>query len=188
MKAQQAVRQQWRVKLHGRKMKYGRLRLDKTVGWATDDWRIKETSGWPMGMFIPLSTYIVNAVNKVSKSVKSFDTLQEPIRNSLLQVAAMFGCEAKRKSDVTIRFLLDGKRFADFLILDFHNHDKTEFLQEPDRNGKQHRDIRKLTAKLRSRRPAFNSMERKSPAMLRFAVVVLANGLTWLIPGHARED
>lgn len=166
-------KQKLHLRLEGRTLLVGRLTKDEGVGqWS--EWKIRKESFLPRGLFFLVSGYVIHRVKKIPKEEKCFETLKEAIRRGLCEAAVACGCTWKVGGTLSdVRWLLDGKRFFAFQIVDFHKHADTK------------RQV--LQQQLRERR-AFDRMEEKSGGMLRGALVVLKGGLVRFAPGKTRSD
>lgn len=168
-------KQKWQLKLHARKLRYGRRDKSGETRWAKEDWEIrKDKDSWlPTGVFHFVASYVLNCVKNASD--KSFATLRKSILRGLCEAALACGCAWKlnrARGDVT--WFLDGHRFYAFQIEDCHSHAVAKI---PD-----------LQALLRKRRSRFEKMEHKSGAMLRGSWLVLKGGYVKLVPGRTRRD
>jgi hypothetical protein len=176
----------FKLQLRKRELKCRKLMRDGTPG-KPFLWNIGEASCWPMQVFIPFSSSVVNAVNSVRTRDKDFRTVRRHIYLGLQKGAKLIGCTIEEKYYGEARLLLHGERFLDVETIDFMDHGKDEFLHEPNKKNKIRRNLKLLSEKLRKRSGHFRHLE-KSSAMFRMAAVVLEGGLVWLVPARTKKE
>jgi hypothetical protein len=162
---------------HGKKqwvLKYGRPKKEGTITWAAEPWKIGPTSLQPKPVFYTTIQSIYFRINKIPKIKKCFESMEPKIRVALSEAAPSCGCGFKKNKFGGLTWILDGKPFMDFAVVNYEKH------RDEGYKGK---GLMTIAEKLRAHRRNFRDMERKSLAMFRVAIVVFENGAWRFIPG-----
>jgi hypothetical protein len=167
---------------HGKKywvVKYGRHKKDGDIGWAKTHWKIGPTSLQPMPVFHAIIHSIYFRTNKIPRPDKCFASMSAKIQVALSDAAPLCGCKFEKNKFNGRTWILRGKPYMDFAVVDFERH------RERNYKGKR---LLVIAEELRSRRPDFERMERKSHAMFRAAIVVFKNGVWKFVPGKTLPE
>ena len=156
-------------------LKYGKKKQDGTIGWATTDWKVREDSWTPKPLFFAIMNSVRFYTRKVPKTDKSFMTMERKIRVALSESASSCGCRFRENKFNGFTWFLDDKPFIDFAVVDYSKHSDRNY------NGTR---LLVLSQKLRDGRPDFRRMERKSEAMFRVAIAVIAGSALKFVPGN----
>jgi hypothetical protein len=189
---------------HGRKLKFAAITKSGTPGkWRVvgkekkSYWKIGDSSGLPLNLFSGMRETILDAVRTIRENRKRLTDVRSQIRRGLFNAARHLGCDSKQISKTEVEFILDHKPLIHWLLVDFHKYREGSFFKE-DKNGKRARgrrgqpvrDLGKLADKIRrvKRTRRLKEIESKSKALLRWMVVLLADGAIWVVPAKARKD
>ncbi len=160
-------------------VKYGRQKKDGSIGWAKTHWKIGPISFQPMPLFHEMKNAIYFQTNKIPREDKCFTSMEPKIRVALSNAAPRHGCTFKKNKFNGQTWLLDGKPYLDFAVVDYERHRNKNY------RGK---GLLVIAERLRDRRPDFKRMERKSKAMFRAAIVVFKNGAWTFVPGKTLPE
>ena len=185
---QKAIKQTVALKLRRRKDKhgkkhwvvgYGRKKKDGKIGWATTEWKIRTDSWLPKPVFYAVVNSIFFQTKKIAPIDKCFAKMDPKIRVALSNAAPVCGCAFKENDFDGRMWLLDGKPFLDFMVVDYEKHHDQKY------KGPK---LLALADELRERRPKFMRMERKSRAMFRVVIAVLKKGGWKFVPGKTLPE
>jgi hypothetical protein len=157
-------------------VKYGREKKDGSIGWATKPWVILPTSMQPKPVFYTIVNSIYFYINRIPSADKCFGKMGPNIRVALSDAAPLCGCTFEKNKFNGQTWILDGKPYLDFAVVDYERHDYSG------------RKLPVIADKLRERRPDFKRMERKSRAMFRVAIVIFKKGVWKFVPGKTLPE
>ena len=199
--------QRWDFEFHsGPKLRFRQIGKNGKVGaWrkvGKDIWyEIGEGGGLPLNLFHPLQEAILDSAMKISRGKRDFRHVRRPLVRGLAAAAALIGCEMVVEDKKYVRFLRKQNPAMDFALIDFHHHSPEEFFKRDkhrnivkNRKNLPKRALGDLAHALRKRRPKIlERLERESPAILRWLIVVFAPSLyaernVWLVPARSRKE